>query len=100
MFLPTVEVLLTAEGFKRFKMSLTDFEVFEKLGEGAFSTVFRVVRKSDRQTYALKKVRFGPLKHKERENALNEVRILASISHPNVVAYKEAFIDQATNTLW
>jgi NIMA (never in mitosis gene a)-related kinase len=31
---------------------------------------------------------------KERENALNEVRILASISHPNVVAYKEAFIEE------
>lgn len=81
-------------------MSLSDFDVFEKLGEGAFSTVFKVVRKSDKQVYALKKVRFGPLKAKERENALNEVRILASITHPNIVAYKEAFIDQASNTLW
>jgi NIMA (never in mitosis gene a)-related kinase len=30
---------------------------------------------------------------KERENALNEVRILASIKHPNVVGYKEAFLE-------
>lgn len=35
-----------------------------------------------------------PLSVKERENALNEVRILASISHPNVVGYKEAFIEE------
>jgi NIMA (never in mitosis gene a)-related kinase len=28
----------------------------------------------------------------ERINALNEVRILASIEHPNIVSYKEAFI--------
>lgn len=34
-----------------------------------------------------------PLSVKERENALNEVRILASIKHPNVVGYKEAFIE-------
>ena len=34
-----------------------------------------------------------PLSEKERENALNEVRILASIKNPNVVGYKEAFID-------
>lgn len=81
-------------------MSLKDFDVFEKLGEGAFSSVFRVLRKSDNQVYALKKVRFAPLKLKERENALNEVRILASVSHPNIVAYKEAFIDQSSNTLW
>ena len=39
------------------------------------------------------------LKEKEKENALNEVRILASIQHPHIIAYKEAFIDDATSTL-
>lgn len=29
---------------------------------------------------------------KEKENALNEVRIIASIKHPNVVSFKESFI--------
>jgi NIMA (never in mitosis gene a)-related kinase len=32
------------------------------------------------------------LSNRERTNALNEVRILASIEHPNIVSYKEAFI--------
>jgi NIMA (never in mitosis gene a)-related kinase len=32
-------------------------------------------------TYALKKVKMGKLSDKEKENALNEVRILASIQH-------------------
>jgi len=49
--------------------------------------------------YALKKVRLGPLKPKEKENALNEVRIMASYNHPNIIAFKEAFIDEASNTL-
>ena len=39
------------------------------------------------------------LTEKERENALNEVRILASIDEPNVISYKEAFIDEATQSL-
>eukprot|EP00347_Sterkiella_histriomuscorum_P020119 403339033 len=39
------------------------------------------------------------LSDKEKENALNEVRILASINHPNVIAYKEAFIDEASQSL-
>jgi serine/threonine protein kinase len=30
---------------------------------------------------------------------MNEVRILASIHHPNVVSYKESFIEQSTNFL-
>ena len=57
------------------------------------------MRLSDKQTYALKKVSMAPLSTKERENALNEVRILASIKHPNVVAYKEAFIEEAEQSL-
>jgi NIMA (never in mitosis gene a)-related kinase len=39
------------------------------------------------------------LSDKEKENALNEVRILASINNPNVISYKEAFIDEASSSL-
>lgn len=34
------------------------------------------------------------LSKREKENALNEVRILASIDHKNVIAYKDAFFDE------
>jgi NIMA (never in mitosis gene a)-related kinase 1/4/5 len=65
-------------------------------GKGAFSEVFKVMRKSDKQTYALKKVKMGNLSAKEKENATNEVRILASTHHPNIAGYKEAFFEEAT----
>jgi NIMA (never in mitosis gene a)-related kinase len=42
---------------------------------------------SDNVEYALKKVKLGNLSEKEKQNALNEVRILASIRHPNIVGY-------------
>ncbi|CAG9329996.1 unnamed protein product [Blepharisma stoltei] len=80
-------------------MSVQDFEILSKLGEGAFSTVYKVRRKSDGQVYALKKVKFSSLNQKEKENAVNEIRIMASFSHPNIISYKEAFIDEETNTL-
>ena len=57
-------------------------------------------RVSDGQEYALKQVKMEQLTEKEKENALNEVRILASIKHANVISYKEAFFDEPTNTLW
>ncbi len=50
-----------------------------RVGEGAYSEVFKVKRISDGGIYALKKVKMGNLSVKEKENALNEVRILASI---------------------
>lgn len=39
------------------------------------------------------------LSEKEKANAVNECRILASIDHPNVIAYKEAFFDDPTSSL-
>lgn len=69
-------------------------------GEGAYSSVYSVLRLSDGQQYALKKVKMGKLSDKEKENALNEVRILASIRHTNICAYHEAFMDETTSSLW
>ena len=81
-------------------MSLKNFKLIKKLGEGAYSTVYQVQRKTDNCEYALKKVRLSNLSPKERENALNEVRILASIKDKNVIQYKEAFLDDITRDLW
>jgi len=60
-------------------MSIKDFEVLHKLGEGAFGVVYKIRRLSDNKEYALKKVRLMQLSLRERENAVNEVRVLASI---------------------
>jgi len=62
------------------------------LGDGAYSLVYKVKRISDGQEYALKKVKIlssyfiifiqvkmMALNEKEKQNALNEIRILASI---------------------
>jgi len=47
----------------------------------------------------MKKVKMGKLSEREKQNALNEVRILASIHHPNIIGYKEAFFEEATSSL-
>lgn len=36
----------------------------------------------------MKKVQLGQLKDKDKENALNEIRILASIDDPFIIGYK------------
>jgi NIMA (never in mitosis gene a)-related kinase len=80
-------------------MSLKDFELLKELGKGAFGTVCLCKRKEDGNIYAIKRVKISQLNKKEQENSLNEVRILASISHPNIIGYKEAFFDDDSKTL-
>ena len=75
------------------------FEILEKLGDGAYSVVYKVKRKEDSNIYALKKVNLKGITEKEKENALNEVRILASVKSPFVISYKEAFIEEESETL-
>lgn len=72
---------------------MNNFKIVGKLGKGAYSKVYKVVRTDSGLTYCLKKVRLTDLSQREKENCLNEIRILASIEHPNIVSYKEAFFD-------
>ena len=78
---------------------MNDFQITSKLGEGAYSIVYKVRRLIDGNIYALKKVKLINLSEKERKNALNEVRLLASIKSKLVISYKEAFFDEKDNTL-
>ena len=58
---------------------MRDFHIHKKIGVGAYSEVYQVTRRSDGNEYDLKQVKIQRLTEKEKENALNEVRILASI---------------------
>ena len=79
--------------------SLNDFKIGKLLGKGAFGMVILVHRIIDGQTYAMKQVRISQLTDKEKKNSLNEIRILASLSHKNIIGYKDAFFDENSKTL-
>lgn len=78
---------------------IKDFQILSKLGEGAYSVVYKVKRLTDGNEYALKRVKLLNLNDKEKENALNEIRILASVRNPNVICYKEAFWENKSSSL-
>lgn len=54
---------------------IKDFQILSKLGEGAYSAVYKVRRVTDGEEYALKRVKLLNLNEKEKDNAINEIRI-------------------------
>lgn len=81
------------------KTTIDSFIIIKKLGSGAYSSVYHVRRKETQKEYALKKVNLTPLSEKERTNAINEVRILASIRNKFVSRFKEVFVDKNYSAL-
>ena len=80
-------------------MSLNNFEILQKIGNEEKSSLLKVKRKKDGLIYILKTVVFQSLDEDEKQSALNEIKIVASLSHPNINEFKEAFFDESTKTL-
>ncbi|KAG1667982.1 hypothetical protein FOA52_000626 [Chlamydomonas sp. UWO 241] len=70
-----------------------NFKVHKLLGKGSYGKVYKVQRETDGQFYALKETELGAMSQAERMDAVNEVRLLVSISHPSVIRYHEAFLN-------
>ena len=75
-------------------MRTTDFKIIRLLGKGTYGAVYKVIRKSDNEEYAMKEVSIKDLKTREQEDAVNEIRVLASIKHRNILRYCDAFLEK------
>lgn len=80
-------------------MAISDFEIINELGSGSFGKVFKAKKKSDKQLYAIKQIDLGSQSQREKENAVNEIRLLASINSPYVIGFKDSFFDEYKKTL-
>jgi serine/threonine protein kinase len=62
---------------------------YQLIGKGGFGRVFKYFNPLDNQCYAIKQIRVS---EDNLENALKEIRILASISHPHIIRYCHSWI--------
>ena len=65
-----------------------------QIGKGAFGAAILVSPKSDPRTQlVVKEVDVTGLNAKAREEAKNEIKLLSSFNHPNIVTYRESFLE-------
>ena len=76
-----------------------DYRIIKELGKGSFSNVYLVISREDDKIYAMKKIKTSQLSDKNKDNALNEIRILASIKHPNIIGYRDSYFEEDTKIL-
>lgn len=64
----------------------------EQIGRGAFGIIFKVRHKATKEILVLKEVNLAQLGPRKKDEAVNEVRILMSIEHDNLLHFREAFL--------
>jgi serine/threonine protein kinase len=70
------------------------------LGKGSFGTATLVTRAGNpAEKYVVKEVDISKMPKDEREAALQEAKLLASMRHPNIVSCVESFVDKNTKKL-
>ncbi|XP_067370236.1 serine/threonine-protein kinase Nek1 isoform X3 [Channa argus] len=67
------------------------YEKVKKIGEGSFGKAILVKSKEDGRQYVIKEISISGMPSKERQESRKEVALLAKMSHPNIVQYKESF---------
>lgn len=69
--------------------SAEDYDLVRQIGSGSFGDVFLVVHKGEQKQYVMKTITLvATMQTKQRENLESEVKLLSTMQHPNIVAYK------------
>ncbi|KAI8334858.1 serine/threonine-protein kinase srk1 [Choanephora cucurbitarum] len=64
---------------------LSQYQLLKKLGEGAFSNVYKAMNKETGQHVAIKIVRKFELNQIQKASILKEVQIMRTLNHPSIV---------------
>lgn len=68
---------------------LENYEVLEKMGEGAFSVVYKARHLISNKLVAVKVLRKFQMDRSQKQSVLKEVTIMRQLKHPNIVRFIE-----------
>lgn len=67
--------------------------VRKSLGYNTYGTVYLCRRREDNNLVIIKQIPIEEMTREERQAALNEVKVLSMLSHPNIIAYYDSFLE-------
>ena len=76
-----------------------NYEKLGQIGRGSFGVIFKVRHKKTKEILVMKEVNLAQMSPSKKDEAVNEVRILMSIEHENLLTFKEAFLCEGNNKI-
>ncbi|KAL5207323.1 hypothetical protein ABZP36_031758 [Zizania latifolia] len=69
----------------------------EQIGRGAYGSAYLVLHKAERKRYVMKKIGLSKQNDKFQRTAYQEMSLMASLSNPYIVEYKDGWVDEGTS---
>lgn len=73
---------------------MENYEKLKSIGRGAYGTVYLCRRISDGSLFIIKQIPVEEMSKEERQAAMNEVKVLSMLKHPNIIAYSDSFFQE------
>lgn len=81
-------------------LNSNNFERLEKIGQGAYSSVYRARHTESGRMFALKKVQFDNLKPDSVKFMAREITILRRLDHPNIMKLEGIIASQLSSNIY
>jgi NIMA (never in mitosis gene a)-related kinase len=73
-------------------MNKPSYKIIKLLGEGSYGKAFLCINRMDNSQCVIKQINIQNMSEKDKQDTLNEAKILEKLDHPNIIKFKEVFI--------
>ena len=73
-------------------MSKPSYKIVKLLGEGSYGKAYLCTDRTDNSQCVIKQINIQNMTEKDKQDTLNEAKILEKLDHPNIIKFKEVFI--------